>query len=44
MLTASGGDVEAEDAEEEYDQLPSLQTISEDLGAAETEMRGRDGE
>lgn len=33
-----GGDVEAEDAEEEYDQLPSLQTLSEDLWAAETEV------
>ncbi len=31
--------VETEGAEEEYDQLSSLETVSEDLGAAETEVR-----
>lgn len=39
--------VEAEGAEEEYDQLSSLAAVSEDLGAAETEVRcagaGADG-
>ena len=32
-------DIETEDAEEEYDQLPSVEIIPEDHRASETEVR-----